>query len=181
MELKDFIEQALDALEKRYDRAIEGLTAADLAWQPGPNTNPIGFIYWHIARVEDRLINCFARGETDVWVRDGWYERLGIPADATGLEYPPKDVGRFPIPSLSEMKTYSEAVRHETLIYLRNLEAPDFEVRPPGTPYPESKTAVTFFKDYTVGQMFCQFIGEANQHLGQVAYIRGLRKEQRAI
>ena len=71
MELKDFIKQALDALKLRYDRAIDGLTAEDLAWQAGPNANPIGFIYWHIPRVEDRLINCFARGETEVWVRDG--------------------------------------------------------------------------------------------------------------
>jgi hypothetical protein len=177
MELKGFIVQALNALQERYDRAIEGLTAEELAWQAGPTANPIAFIFWHITRVEDRLIVHFAQGKTDVWVRDGWYERWGIPAEATGLEYPPERLASFPLPPLSEMKAYSETVRHETLTYLRNLEAADFEVRPSGTPYPESKAAVAFFQNYTVGQMFCQFIGEANQHLGQVAYIRGLQKD----
>jgi hypothetical protein len=177
MELKGFIELALDALQKRYYRALTGLTAEELAWQAGPKANPIGFIFWHITRVEDRLVLVFAQGQTDVWVRDGWYERWGIPAEATGLEYPPEHLANFPLPALSEMKMYSETVRHETLTYLRNLESADFEVRPSGTPYPESRTAVTFFKNYTVGQMFCQFIGEANQHLGQVAYIRGLLHE----
>jgi len=177
MELKGFIEQALDALQKRYCRAIGGLTAEELAWQAGPNANPIGFIFWHITRVEDRLVLVFAQGKTDVWGRDGWYERWGIPADTTGLEYLPERLASFPLPPLSEMKAYSETVRHETLTYLGNLKAADFEVRPSGTPYPECKAAVAFFQNYTVGQMFCQLIGEANQHLGQVAYIRGLQTE----
>ena len=177
MELKSFIEQALEALQKRYYRALTGLTDEELTWQAGPNANPIGFIFWHITRVEDRLVLVFALGKPDVWVRDGWYERWGIPAEATGLEYPPERLASFPLPPLSEMMAYSETVRHETLTYLRNLEAADFEVRPSGTPYPESRAAVAFFQNYTVGQMFCQFIGEANQHLGQVAYIRGLQNE----
>ena len=177
MELKGFIEQALDPLQKRYRRAIGGLTAEELAWQAGPNANPIGFIFWHITRVEDRLVLVFAQGKTDVWGRDGWYERWGIPADTTGLEYLPERLASFPLPPLSEMKAYSETVRHETLTYLGNLKAADFEVRPSGTPYPECKAAVAFFQNYTVGQMFCQLIGEANQHLGQVAYIRGLQKD----
>ncbi len=104
IELKGFIEHALDALQKRYYRAIEGLTAEELAWQAGTNANPIGFIFWHITRVEDRLVLVFARGQTDVWVRDGWYEQWGIPADTTGLEYPPERLASFPLPALSEMK-----------------------------------------------------------------------------
>ena len=180
MELKDFIEQALDALQKRYYSAIRGLTAEELAWQAGPKANPIGFIFWHITRVEDRLVLVFAQGQTEIWIRDGWYERWGIPEEATGLEYPPEQLARFLLPALSEMKAYSETVRHETLTYLRNLESADFEVRPSGTPYPESKAAVAFLQNYTVGQMFCQFIAEANQHLGQVAYIRGLQNEYKS-
>jgi len=33
------------------------------------------------------------------------------------------------------------------LTYLLNLEAADFEVRPSGTPDPESKAAVAFFQN----------------------------------
>jgi hypothetical protein len=102
MELKAFIERALDALQQQYFSALKDLAAPELSWQPGPNTNSIGFIFWHVTRVEDR---------------------------------------------------------------------------PSGTPYPESSRAVAFFQNFTVGHIFCQLIGEANQQLGQVAYLRGLQKQ----
>jgi hypothetical protein len=177
MELKDFIERALDALQQRYYSALEGLTAVELACQPGTNTNSIGFIFWHITRVEDRLVVHFAQGKPEVWVRDGWYQRWGIPVEATGFEYPSEQVASYPVPALTEMQAYFEAVRQETRTYLQTIDAHGFEVRPPRTPYPESSRAVAFFRNYTVGQMFCQLIGEANQHLGQVAYIRGLQQD----
>jgi len=176
VELKDFIEQALDALQRRYYSALDGLAAVELAWQLGPNANSIGFIFWHITRVEDRLVVHFAQGKPEVWIRDGWHQRWGIPSETTGLEYPPEQVASFPVPELREMQTYFEAVRQETRSYLQTIDTHGFENSPPRTPYPESSMAVAFFRNYTVGHMFCQFIGEANQHLGQVAYIRGLQK-----
>jgi hypothetical protein len=177
MELKNFIERSLDALQQHYYSVLEGLTAPGLAWQPKPSANSIGFIFWHVTRVEDRLVVHFAQGKPEVWIRDGWHKRWEIPAETTGLEYPPEQVASFPVPELKEMQKYFEAVRQETRTYLQTLDANGFEDRPPRTPYPESDRAVAFFRNYTVGHMFCQLIGEANQHLGQVAYIRGLQKQ----
>jgi hypothetical protein len=176
MELKDFVERALDALQQHYYSAVQGLTAQELSWQPGPNANSIGFIFWHITRVEDRLVVHFAQGKSEVWIRDGWHLRWGIPAETTGLEYPPEQVASFPVPALNEMQMYFEAVRQETRTYLQTIDTLDFEDCPPRTPYPESSRAVAFFRNFTVAHAFCQLIGEANQHLGQVAYIRGLQK-----
>ena len=176
MELKNFIERALDALQQQYYRVLEGLTAVELAWQPCPNANSIGFIFWHVTRVEDRLVVHFAQGKPEVWIRDGWHQHWGISAETTGLEYPPEYVANFPVPELKEMQTYFEAVRQETRTYLQTIDTLGFDDRPPRTPYPESSGAVAFFQNYTVGNMFCQLIGEANQHLGQIAYIRGLQK-----
>ncbi|MHC4105618.1 MAG: DinB family protein [Planctomycetota bacterium] len=176
MELKDFIERALDALQQRYYRVLEGLTDVELAWQPCPNANSIGFIFWHVTRVEDRLVVHFAQGKPEVWIRDGWHQRWGIPEEITGLEYPPEQVTSFPIPELKEMQKYFEAVRQETRTFLQTIDTIGFEDCPPRTPYPESNLSVAFFQNFTVGHIFCQLIGEANQHLGQVAYIRGLQK-----
>jgi hypothetical protein len=176
MELKNFIERALDALQQHYYGVLKGITASELAWQPGPKANSIGFIFWHVTRVEDRLVVRFAQGKPEVWIRDGWHQRWGIPSETTGLEYPPEQVESFPVPELTEMQAYFEAVRQETRTYLQTIDANGFEDRPLGTPYPESSRAVAFFQNYTVGNMFCQLIGEANQHLGQVAYLRGLQR-----
>ena len=176
MELKDFVERALDALKQQYYRVLKGITNSELTWQPFPNANSIGFIFWHVTRVEDRLIVHFAQGKPEVWIRDDWHQRWGIPEETTGLEYPPEKIAGFPVPELEEMQVYFEAVRTETLTYLKRLDAKGFEICPPRTPYPESKLAVAFFQNFTVGHTFCQLIGETNQHLGQVAYIRGLQK-----
>jgi len=80
MELKIFIERALDGLQQHYYSALKGLTALELSWQPGPNANSVGFIFWHVTRVEDRLVVHFAQGKPEVWLRDGWHQRWGIPA-----------------------------------------------------------------------------------------------------
>jgi hypothetical protein len=66
MELKDFVERALDALQQQYYRVLKGITSSELTWQPFPNTNSIGFIFWHVTRVEDRLIVHFAQGKPEV-------------------------------------------------------------------------------------------------------------------
>jgi hypothetical protein len=175
MELQIFIERALNALQQHYYSLLKDITAQELSWQPGPNANSIGFIFWHVTRVEDRLVVHFAQGKPEVWLRDGWHQRWGIPTEVTGLEYPPEQVASFPVPALKEMQMYFETVRQETRTYLQTLDSIGFENCPARTPYPESSRAVAFFRNYTVGQMFCQLIGEANQHLGQVAYIRGLQ------
>jgi len=91
------------------------------------------------------------------------------------LEYPPERVASFPVPALKEMQMYFEAVRQETRTYLQALDNTGFEDCPARTPYPESSRVMAFSRNYTVGQMFGPLIGEANQHLGQIAYIRGLQ------
>ncbi len=73
MELKNFVERALDALQQQYYRVLKGITSSELTWQPFPNANSIGFIFWYVTRVEDRLIIHFAQGKPEVWIRDGWH------------------------------------------------------------------------------------------------------------
>ena len=67
MELKNFIERALDALQQHYYSVLEGITVSELAWQPNPTANSIGFIFWHVTRVEDRLVVHFAQGKPEIW------------------------------------------------------------------------------------------------------------------
>jgi hypothetical protein len=85
MELKEFVERALDALQLQYYSVLKGITNSELSWQPFPNANSIGFIFWHVTRVEDRLIVHFAQGKPEVWIRDGWHQRWGIPNNRPGI------------------------------------------------------------------------------------------------
>ena len=68
-------------------------------------------------------------------------------------------------------------MREETLPYLRGLSDSDFDVVPEDrTPFPEFPASVRYFSGRSVGGIFKQLIGEEDQHLGQVSFIRGLKR-----
>ena len=166
MDLTSFIEQTLDECKRRLYRTLQGLTPAELAWQPGSEANSISFMVWHVARVEDRWLHRFAQDTTEVWERDGWYQRCGLP----------EHVASFPHPDLKDLQSYFDAVRQETLTYLRGVDARDLDVHPQRIPFPEVSGGRPLPDDFTIGRMFRQLIGEENQHFGQIAYLRGLQR-----
>ena len=166
MELKEFIEQTLEQCKETMYQTLEGLTSDEVTWSPSPEANHIGFILWHVARVEDNWVQRFAQKKTEIWQRDGWPERLQLPQRDTGFGYTAEQIASFPTPALGETKTYFDSVRKETLEYLRSLNPSEFEVYP----WPDRRP------DYNIGRMFRQVICEENQHQGQMAYLRGLQR-----
>jgi hypothetical protein len=174
--LKDFIEQTLEDFRGRVHRALRGLTPEELAWSPDTEANSIGFIVWHVARVEDRWLHRFAQDGVELWVADGWHERFGLPEGDTGLGYDARQIAFFPNLSSEDLLQYLDDVRARTIEYVGGLGPEDFDVAPGRTPFPERPSTVRYFEGCTIGRMFRQLIGELNQHLGQVAYLRGLQR-----
>ncbi len=85
MQLKDFAEQTFKEFGVRLYRELNGLTLEELNWQPRPDANSIAFIVWHVARVEDGWFQHFVQDTTQVWIAQGWYERLGLPEGGLGV------------------------------------------------------------------------------------------------
>lgn len=67
---------------------------------------------------------------------------------------------------IADCLAYYEAVRRATLRYLDGLAPADFAHCPDRVRRPE----------YTIGKMLSHLIVEGIQHLGQVAYLRGLQR-----
>ena len=61
MEGIDIIRWVFEDYWKRLDQALDGLTSDEIFWKPDPQCNSIGFLVWHLARVEDTWINIFAQ------------------------------------------------------------------------------------------------------------------------
>ena len=59
MNLNEFIEDALDKERQFLMEAVDDLTSQELTWRAGPEANPIGWILWHMLRVEDMWIQFF--------------------------------------------------------------------------------------------------------------------------
>ena len=121
MILNDFIETALNREQAYLLEAVGDLTPEELAWQPGADANPIGWMLWHTIRVEDMWIQFFVQRQPELWERDGWHEKFGLPTRDNGFGHTPEQVANFPALDLAELLRYGEAVRASTLEYLRGL------------------------------------------------------------
>lgn len=148
-------------------RAIEGMSAEALAYRPADHTNPIGWLAWHIARVEDMHIADLLE-EGQLWTDAGWHERFGMPADARdfGTRQTLDQVNAVNAPSAELLLGYYDAVAERTDAYLATLSADDLSRvldEPQFQPLP------------TVGVRINSLIHHAAHHAGQIDYLRGLR------
>ena len=170
MTLSQFIESALAAEQALLLEAVQDLSPEELSWQPAPDANPMGWMLWHTFRVEDMWIHFFIQSQPELWERDGWHERFGLPTRDNGFGHTPEQVAGFPALDLAELLRYGEAVRAGTLNYLRGLADEDFDH------VPRERRP-----NLTVGTVFRQLLAEFYQHQGQIAYLKGLKRGAGAL
>ena len=177
MKLNEFVEHCLEDYRRRVCAATAPLSEEEMHWRPDAESNSIAFLIWHTARVEDRLINVFARGAEEVWTRDGWSAKTGIPEADHGVNYTLEQVAALPPITKDDLQQYFDAIRTETLAYVRSLNDDDFDAVPEDrSPFPEFPASVRYFRGRSISAIFRQLIGEEDQHLGQVSFIRGLKR-----
>ena len=165
MDFKDLIRFGFDKYLDYLKRALSDLTTEERRFQPTPESNHIDFTVWHMARVEDDWIQRFAQHTSTVWQRDNWHGELGLPEKENGFEYTAQKVSEMPTFSIDRMLDYYDAVRVETNKYIDSISEADLGTEPhPRRP------------GFTVGEMFSHLVVEEAQHVGQVAYIRGIQR-----
>ena len=163
MTLNEFIEDAFNIEHEYLMDALDGLTSDEIIWKPGPGANSIGWILWHMIRVEDMWFQFFIQHQPEIWEKDNWNEKFGLPTRDNGFGHTPEQVNNFPIYDLTEMLAYGAAVRAATLSYLKSMTADQLDVVPR-----EARP------EMSVGRIFRQVIGEIYQHQGHIAYLKGL-------
>ena len=176
VDLKRFIKETIDDHRKRVFAAIRDLTLDEMYWKPNRDSNPIGFLFWHISRVEDRLITNFVQGKQEIWISGKWYEKMHLSVEGTGLGYSLDELDEFPKLDQSLLIEYFVLVRKSTIEYLDLMSDEDFNLVLDRMPFPEYKPSIQYFKGFTIARTFRQLIGELDQHLGQISYIRGIQK-----
>jgi len=167
MTLNQFIEDALAKEQEFLMEAVHDLTPQELAWRAGAEANPIIWILWHMLRVEDMWIQFFIQNRAEIWERDGWYQRFGLPTRDNGFDHTPEQVANFPILDLRELLGYGEAIRAGTLEYIKSLGQEDYSA------VPRERRP-----EMSVGAIFRQIVGEFYQHQGHISYLKGLIRSQ---
>jgi hypothetical protein len=158
---------ALDALGRVHElipATLADLSTDDLRWRPDPGSNPIGWLVWHLLRVEDDHV----AGLTDVdqvWA-SGWNERFDLPykANASGYGMSLDDVGAFTVTGPEVLVEYADAVWQQTRHILGGLTDDDYEL----------VVDRNWDPPVTLGVRLVSVISDTTQHIGQVGYLRGL-------
>jgi hypothetical protein len=163
-------EGLLSALEWNWtmvDSALDGLEDTSLARCPAAQCNSIAWTLWHMNRVVDTFIHTRLRAQEQLWLRDGWYEKFGMPenGDERGVGWTAEQVQAWVPPTRAVQGGYYEAVKQATRAYLASLGYADLETRRVIPPLSEPRTVAA-----ALGQMTWDNIA----HGGQIAYIRGL-------
>ncbi|MFF8371621.1 DUF664 domain-containing protein [Streptomyces lydicus] len=161
----DLLVDAFGRIREAVEEAVDGLDPDEIASRPAEEANSVGWLVWHLTRIQDDHVAGVA-GTEQVWTADGWYERFGLPfaADDTGYGHSPEDVAAVRDLSAELLTDYHEAVHDATVQYLAGVEDKDF------------KRVVdrAWSPPVTLGVRLVSVIADDLQHAGQAAYVRGL-------
>ena len=166
MEQHEVIADSLGRGRGVLHRALDGMSDEALAYRPADHMNPIGWLAWHIARVEDMHVADLL-DEGQLWTDGGWHERFSMPPDAGnfGTRQTLDQVNAVNSPSAELLLEYYDTVAARTDAYLETLTAKGLDRvldEPQFQPLP------------TVGVRLNSLVHHAAHHAGQIDYLRGL-------
>ena len=144
--------------------AVDGLTVEQLTHRPEPDTNPIGWLVWHLARVQDDHVADVA-GTEQVWTGQGYADRFGLPLDVAdhGYGHTGEQVGLVRAPA-DLLADYHRATHEASVAYLAGLSAHDLD----------RVVDERWDPPVTLGVRLVSIVDDEIQHAGQAAYARGL-------
>jgi hypothetical protein len=166
MELKDYILMEIEGLKRNSSRVLDTLKQSEIAWKPASGCNSIGLILFHIAKSEDSFVQSRLKQKPELYESGKWYEKLNLPKDEAGAHYTVDQVNAFPVPELKTLLAYFEAVRANTLEYLKSLSAADLD----------RKITMPHFGEISAAGMFSLITGHASGHIGEMSYLRGIQR-----
>jgi hypothetical protein len=166
LELHEMLSGAYGSILKTLEYTLEGLTEEDLNWQPKPDCNSIGWLAWHLTRIQDMTIADFT-GDEQLWIKDGWHKKWGRPADPQdfGNGMKPEDLAKFKSPDAKTLLAYHKTVLEKSQEFFPTLKKADLDEVLENTPFKPPPTA---------GMMLLIILGDGLQHAGQAAYVRGM-------
>jgi len=166
MEIREFIQGALDRVKQTTAKVVDGLSHHELIWRPGPECSSIGLILFHMARFEDTFVQSRILGKPQVWESEKWYEKLNLPISEIGSGYTAEQIAAFRVPELKDLAGYAEAVRVRTLEYIKGMTDEEFN----------KVINLPRLGNVTIGALFTIIVVHLAQHVGEISYLRGMQR-----
>jgi hypothetical protein len=167
MDTIEALEEAFTQIRTLGEAAVEGADVDVLTWRPDPGANPIGWLVWHLTRVQDDHVADLAERD-QVWTQDDWPSRFGLASDddSIGYGHTREQVAAVRPETAAVLVAYLHAVTEQTIAHLHEVD-------------PEELDRVidrSWDPPVTAGVRLLSVVGDCLQHVGQAAYVRGLHE-----
>jgi hypothetical protein len=145
-------------------QVVEGLEEDRLAFRPDAEANPIGWLVWHLTRVQDDHVAEVA-GTEQAYTANGWADRFGLPFSprAIGYGFSSDDVAATDVTDPELLLSYHADVHARTADFVRTLGPDDLD----------RIVDRRWDPPVTLGVRLLSVIGDDLQHAGQAALLRG--------
>jgi hypothetical protein len=164
METAELLADAFERVRGLYVETARDLDPEVAHHRPQGVGNPIVWLLWHTARVQDDHVADLA-GSRQAW-HTSWAARFDLPFDESDIGYghSSAEVGAVRVAALQDLVDYHEAVHQLTLEYLGRVDADELD----------RHVDDNWDPPVTAGVRLVSLLGDCLQHLGQAAYVRGL-------
>jgi hypothetical protein len=163
-EAQDLLFEAFERVRELVVGVTDGLDRDAVAFRPDAEANSIGWLVWHLTRIQDDHVADVA-GVSQAWVDKGWSGRFTLPFDEhdTGYGHTAQQVAAVQVDARL-LADYHADVDAMTAEFLGSLEPGDLD----------RVVDEEWDPPVTLGVRLISVIGDCLQHLGQAAYARGL-------
>ncbi len=165
MDAKDILTEGFGRVPDLVHTAVHGLTAEQLRWAPADGANSIGWLVWHLTRVQDSHLAELVDAE-QIYLQDDWAAKFGRKPDPsdTGYGHSAAQAAEVTPSNAKVLEDYYGAVHDRTLSYVRGLTDADLD----------RVVDEAWDPPVTLAVRLVSVIDDDAQHAGQAAYVRGL-------
>jgi len=161
----DLLADAFNRVNELVHAAVDGLSLDQLHRRLDDDANPVGWLIWHLTRVQDDHVADVA-GFEQAWTAQGFDAKFGspYPVAAVGYGQSSREVGKLNVPSVEVLTEYHDAVHAATIAYVSGLADDDFD----------RVVDTRWDPPVTLGVRLISVVSDTLQHAGQAAYVRGI-------
>jgi len=166
MQVNELLTEGFGRLPELVRGAVEGLDADRLRWAPQAGANSIGWLVWHLSRVQDDHIAELIDGAGQLWATGDFAGRFWLKPDPhdTGYGHTPEQVAGVQAESPDALLAYFDAVQARTVAFVTDLTPDDLD----------RVVDERWDPPVTLGVRLYSVLDDCTQHVGQAAYVRGL-------
>ena len=165
MDVHDLLLETYGRLPDLVEGAVEGLDAEQLAATASPGTNSIGWLVWHLTRVQDHHV-AELLDDDQVWATGPWAYRCGLDPDIsnTGYGHTPDEVASVRPEGPEVLTAYYAAVAERTDRFLAEQTAASLD----------RVVDRRWDPPVTLGVRLVSVADDSLQHVGQARFLRGI-------